>query len=104
MFWFELKVQVNEEMASNLRILLAFPIIMLSIGIIMIIIGLGLIGTIAFLYLKKKRRVPPAVCIRFINLFKFLTAERRISLERIFIATDTHFIGYYARKSSRRIA
>lgn len=68
MFWFELKVQVKEEMASNLRILLAFPIVMLSIGIIMILIGLGLIGVIAFLYFKKKRRVPPAVRIRWISL------------------------------------
>ncbi|XP_011878460.1 PREDICTED: protein croquemort [Vollenhovia emeryi] len=58
MFWFELQVQVSEEMASNLSKLLALPIVMLSVGIIMIIIGLGLIGVVAFLYLKKKRRVP----------------------------------------------
>ncbi|XP_071563110.1 protein croquemort [Temnothorax nylanderi] len=59
-FWFELKVQVNEEMASNLSLLLAFPIVMLSIGIIMITIGLCLIGTVMFLYFKKKRHIPPA--------------------------------------------
>lgn len=73
MFWFELKVQVNEEMASNLSKLLAFPILMLSIGIIMIIIGLCLIGVVTILYLKKKRHVPPTVCIRFVELFKFFS-------------------------------
>lgn len=58
MFWFELKVQVTEEMASNLRKLLALPIVMLSVGITIIIIGLGLIGTVAFLYFRKKRQTP----------------------------------------------
>jgi len=71
MFWFELKVQVTEEMASNLRKLLALPIVMLSIGIIMIIIGLCLIGTIVFLYFRKKRSVPATVCIQFMKLFNY---------------------------------
>lgn len=66
MFWFELRVQVTEGMASNLRKLLALPIVMLSIGIIMIVVGLGLIGTIAFLYFRKKRRVPVTVRVRLI--------------------------------------
>ncbi|KAL6268646.1 hypothetical protein P5V15_001780 [Pogonomyrmex californicus] len=56
MFWFDLKVQVNEEMASNLKKLLALPTVMLSTGIAMIVVGICLIGIIAFLYLKKKRR------------------------------------------------
>ncbi|XP_036144052.1 protein peste-like isoform X2 [Monomorium pharaonis] len=57
MIWFELKVQMTEEMVSSLRILLALPIVMLSIGITMIVVGLCLIGIVAFLYFKKKRRV-----------------------------------------------
>lgn len=107
MFWFELKVQVNEEMASNLSKLLAFPTMMLSIGIIMIIIGLGLIGTVVFLYFKKKRRVvPPTVRIRVIKLFKFFS---RLKGEYFggyfFILTDTHnFTGSSVRKTSGRIA
>ncbi|KAG5318132.1 CRQ protein, partial [Pseudoatta argentina] len=58
MIWFELKIQIPEDMASNLKKLLALPTVMLSIGIAMIAIGLGLIGTILFLHFKKKRRAP----------------------------------------------
>ena len=59
MIWFKLKAQVTEEMASNLRILLALPIVMLCSGIIMIIVGLCLIGAVALLSLfGKKRRIP----------------------------------------------
>ncbi|KYN06540.1 PREDICTED: protein croquemort-like [Cyphomyrmex costatus] len=58
MFWFELKVKISEDMASDLRKLLALPTVMLSIGIAMIAIGLGLIATTVFLYFKNKRRVP----------------------------------------------
>ncbi|KAL0101923.1 hypothetical protein PUN28_018466 [Cardiocondyla obscurior] len=63
MFWFELKVQVTEEIASNLSMLLAFPIVMLSVGVMMMVIGVCLIGIIVILHFKKKRRVPPTVRI-----------------------------------------
>lgn len=68
MIWFQLKVEINEEMASNLRILLALPIVMLCSGIIMTIIGLCLIAAVALFYLGEKRRVPSTV--RIFNLIR----------------------------------
>lgn len=59
MIWFELTAEVTEEMSSGLRQLLAVPVVMLSIGITMIVVGLCLIGGVAFLYFKKRRQVIP---------------------------------------------
>lgn len=67
MFWFDLKVQVTEEMASDLRKLLILPTVMLCTGIAIAIIGLCLISFIALLFLKKKQHVPATVR-KFINL------------------------------------
>jgi LPXTG-motif cell wall-anchored protein len=61
MIWFELTAEVSEEMSSGLRQLLGIPIVMLSIGITMIVVGLCLIGGVAFLYFKKRRQVIPTV-------------------------------------------
>ncbi|XP_067210701.1 protein peste isoform X2 [Linepithema humile] len=58
MFWFSFKGQVHEEMASDLRKLLILPTVMLCTGIAIAVIGLCLIGIVALLFLKKKRRVP----------------------------------------------
>lgn len=57
MLWFKLKVEVTEEMASNIKLLLALPIVMLCSGIFMTIIGLCLIVTMVLLYFGKKRRI-----------------------------------------------
>lgn len=59
--WFQIKMEITEEMASKLKILLALPIVMLCSGIIMSIIGLFLIAAVALLYLGKKRRMPSTV-------------------------------------------
>lgn len=48
-------MQVNEEMASNLKKLLMLPLVMLCIGMSMIIAGLCLLG--AILYLMNKQRL-----------------------------------------------
>lgn len=61
MLWFQLKVEITEEMASNLRILLALPTMMLCSGIVMIIIGLCLIVGVVLLYFGKKRHMPSTV-------------------------------------------
>ncbi|GAB1863256.1 Scavenger receptor class B member 1 [Camponotus japonicus] len=58
MLWFQLKMEITEEMASNLRILLALPTMMLCSGIVMIIIGLCLIAGVVLLYFGKKRHMP----------------------------------------------
>ncbi|XP_032665958.1 protein croquemort-like isoform X2 [Odontomachus brunneus] len=58
-FWFNLKVEVNKEMAFDLKQLLALPTVMLCTGMIVAIVGLCLIGTVALLYLVKKQRIPP---------------------------------------------
>jgi len=104
MIWFELKVQIPEEMASNLKKLLALPTVMLSIGIAMIAIGLGLIGTILFLYFKKKRHAPTMVYIRFLKLFNYFCGWKENILKSVFITTYmcNNFIGYHG-KGGRRI-
>ncbi|XP_070149946.1 protein croquemort [Polyergus mexicanus] len=60
MIWFTLKAEITDEMASNLRILLAFPTVMLCSGIVMTIIGLCLIAAVALLFLAKKQRMVTA--------------------------------------------
>ncbi|XP_072749950.1 protein peste [Anoplolepis gracilipes] len=60
MMWVHMKVEISKEMASNLKILLALPTVMLCGGIVMTIIGLVFIAVVAILpYIGKKRRVPP---------------------------------------------
>ncbi|XP_020281410.1 protein croquemort-like [Pseudomyrmex gracilis] len=58
MFWFSLQVQVTEDMAYNLKTLLALPVVMLCTGVILAVVGLCLIGLVALLYLKKKQHAP----------------------------------------------
>lgn len=72
--WFQLKVEITEELASSLKILLALPTVMLCSGIVMIIIGLCLIATVVLLYFGKKRHnahMPSTVRI-FILIHKIL--------------------------------
>ncbi|KAL6438347.1 hypothetical protein ACFW04_004481 [Cataglyphis niger] len=68
MMWFRLKAGITEEMASNLRILLALPTVMLCSGIAMTIVGLCLIAAVTLLYLGKKQ--PVASTVRTFRLIR----------------------------------
>lgn len=70
MIWFTLKAEITDEMASNLRILLAFPTVMLCSGIVMTIIGLCLIAAVALLYLAKKQRMVTGPTVRTFILIR----------------------------------
>jgi len=57
MFWFDLKVKVTEEMAANLKQLLALPTVILCGGITIAVIGLCLIAGVVLLYLWRKHHI-----------------------------------------------
>lgn len=69
MLWFSVKVQITEEMASNLNKLLILPTVMLYTGIATAVIGLCLISIIVLLFFKKKRYVPATVRKFFNSIF-----------------------------------
>ncbi|XP_014468145.1 PREDICTED: protein croquemort-like [Dinoponera quadriceps] len=56
-FWFDFNVEINKEIASGLKQLLALPTVMLCTGIIMTLIGLCLICGVTLLYLVKRQRI-----------------------------------------------
>jgi len=57
MFWFDLKVKVTEDMAANLKQLLALPTVIMCGGITIAVIGLCLIAGVVLLYLWRKHHI-----------------------------------------------
>lgn len=100
MMWFTLKAGITEEMASNLRILLALPTVMLCSGIVMTIIGLCLIAAVALLYLGKKQPMAPTV--RTFSLIRKISLLLFVAKKGIFSEIDARFTGWYNRKDGRQ--